>query len=61
MTDRLFMDDERYVAGAVAALDGFRAGLLSDRDNIENDGEPVFDVIMDLLDRTLAVLGSIAT
>jgi hypothetical protein len=55
------MDDERYVAGAVAALDGFRAELLSNRDNIENDGEPVFDVIMDLLDRTLAVLGSIAT
>jgi hypothetical protein len=52
--------NDPFVAGAKAALEGFRAELLKDRGRIENEEEPVFDVIVDLLDRTIAALDSFA-
>ena len=40
----------------LAALEAFKEQLLTDRGRIENEDEPVFDVIVDLLERVTAVL-----
>ena len=61
MSDRVFISDERFVQGAESALDAFRAELISHRDNIESCDEPVFDVIIALLDRVLAECEGFAT
>jgi hypothetical protein len=45
------IDTEAGRFGAVTALEAFKAQLLRDRGRIENEDEPVFDVIVDLLDR----------
>jgi len=39
--------------GAIAALTIFRDELIHDRDRIENLSEPIFPVILDLLDRCI--------
>jgi hypothetical protein len=49
------MSDE-FLAGSLAALESFKAELLLARDRIENEDEPVFDVIVDLLERTARTL-----
>lgn len=46
--------NEYFVAGSVAALEAFRSELLRNRGHIENEVEPAFDVIVELLDLTLA-------
>jgi hypothetical protein len=58
--DRSFVDDPAFVSGSLAALEGFRDELLRARGHIENEDEPAFDVIVDLLERTIAVLRSVA-
>ena len=45
-----------FLAGSLAALQSFRAELLEARERVENDPEPTFDVIVDLLDRTISAL-----
>jgi len=52
----LHVEDRSFIDGGVAALEGFRAEILKDRGRIENEDEPVFDVILDLLDRVTQVL-----
>ena len=51
---------EPFLAGSLAALEGFHDELLVARGRIENEAEPVFDVIVDLLQRTIAALESLA-
>jgi hypothetical protein len=47
---------DEFEQGAIAALEGFREELLSARGRIENEDEPVFDVIVDLLDRVTTTM-----
>jgi hypothetical protein len=45
-----------YTRGSIDALEAFREELLAHRGRIENELEPPLDVVLDLLDRVVAVL-----
>ena len=45
-----------FLAGSQASLEAFLAELRANRGHIENEDEPVFDVIVHLLERTIAGL-----
>jgi len=45
------LDLVSFQAGGVAALEAFKEELLKERGHVENETEPVFDVIVDLLER----------
>jgi hypothetical protein len=53
---RIIETSSTFEQGAIAALEGFRLELLADRGRIENEVEPAFDVIVDLLQRVVAEL-----
>jgi hypothetical protein len=56
MTPEPPMIADPFVAGSVTALESFLAEMVADRGRIENEDEPVFEVIADLLQRTITVL-----
>lgn len=47
------MSDDDFYDGGRTVLEAFRAQLLKDRGLLENDDVPVFDAILDLLNRTI--------
>jgi hypothetical protein len=50
------VSSDQFLAGSRAALEGFWAELHANRDRIESEQEPLFDVIVDLLERTIDML-----
>ena len=56
VTVKVMTEQEAFDRGGIAALEVLRGVLVEDRGRIENDAEPVFDVIVSLMDSLLTGL-----